>query len=339
MEGALQTIRAGSSAKAARRARSTLSMALNQAVRWRIVPFNVCQGVKPPAIPADEDEEVRFWSPEEVVLFLEKAHLHRLYPLFHVGVMTGMRPCELLGLRWRDVDFETGTLQVRQDAVCVLGKMHFGPVKTKASRRDVTIPPDTVLELRAHLERQQLERRALEHPSPDALRMRLKRGTGELAYGDADLVFATELGVVTNYQNAYRLLKTLIKQAGVSNIGLHGLRHTHASILIRRGVNAKVVSDRLGHKDVAFTLRIYAHLFEEQRREAAISIHDFLGTPVPLPEEPTPPKSCTCQNLELSPLWHCCGTWAENDQKRGAGFSRTPPLTRILVAGAHGLEP
>jgi integrase len=99
VEGALQTIRKGSTAKAARRARGTLSMALNQAVRWRIVPFNVCQGVKLPAIPDNEESEARFWSPEDVVLFLEQARPHRLYALFHVGVMTGMRPCELLGLR------------------------------------------------------------------------------------------------------------------------------------------------------------------------------------------------------------------------------------------------
>jgi integrase len=78
----------------------------------------------------------------------------------------------------------------------------------------------------------------------------------------------------------------LIDAAGVGDVGLHGLRHTHASILIRRGVNAKVVSDRLGHKDVAFTLKTYAHLFEEQRREVAIGIHDFLGTSTPTLEEP-----------------------------------------------------
>jgi integrase len=64
----------------------------------------------------------------------------------------------------------------------------------------------------------------------------------------------------------------------VPEIGLHGLRHTHASVLIRRGMNAKVVSDRLGHTSVAFTLKTYAHLFDEQRREAAISLEEFLGS-------------------------------------------------------------
>jgi integrase len=284
VESALQTIRAAGSVKSARRARSTLSMALNQAVRWRIIPFNVCHSVKPPAIPHSEDEEVRYWGAEEVVRFLEVAREHRLYALFHVAVMTGMRPCELLGLRWRDVDFEDGFIRVEQDAVVVEGKMHLGSVKTKASRRAITIPQDTVIELRAHQRRQGLERVRLELPTPDAARMRERRQTGERLYSSDDLVFATETGSVTNYHNLYRVLQRLTDKAKVTQIGLHGLRHTHASILIQRGVNAKVVSDRLGHKDVAFTLKTYAHLFEAQRREAAMGIEDFLGTRV-LPEK------------------------------------------------------
>jgi integrase len=54
------------------------------------------------------------------------------------------------------------------------------------------------------------------------------------------------------------------------------LRHTHASILIRRNKNAKVVSDRLGHTSVTFTLTIYEHLYDDQRRDAAITMDEFL---------------------------------------------------------------
>ncbi len=288
VEASLQTIRAASSVKSARRARTTLSMALNQAVRWRIVPFNVCHSVRPPAIPNDEEAVARCWSAAEVVRFLEVAHSHRLYALFHLGVMTGMRPCELLGLRWKDVDFEAGLIRVEQDAVLIGGKMHIGAVKTKTSRRTVTIPADTVLELQRHFERQQLERERLEHPSADALRMRERRLTPALTYDTSDFVFANELGGVTNYHNLYRVLQTLMVKADVTRIGLHGMRHTHASILIQRGVKPTVVADRLGHKDIAFTLKTYAHLFDEQRREAAMPMADFLGTRETAPEVQRP---------------------------------------------------
>ena len=63
----------------------------------------------------------------------------------------------------------------------------------------------------------------------------------------------------------------------------HGLGHTHVSVLIRRGFNTEVVSDRLGHTSVAFTLQKYVHLFDDQRRQAAISMDDFLGVD---PEKP-----------------------------------------------------
>ena len=112
--------------------------------------------------------------------------------------------------------------------------------------------------------------------------------TPALTYASSDLVFANELGGVTNYHNLYRVLQTLIARANVTRIGLHGMRHTHASILIQRGVKPTIVSDRLGHKDVAFTLKTYTHLFNEQRIEAAIGITDFLGTQI-MSVEATPP--------------------------------------------------
>ena len=108
---------------------------------------------------------------------------------------------------------------------------------------------------------------------------------GSYSHFDSEITSSNELGGVTNYHNLYRVLKTVVARAGVTDIGLHGLRHTHASILILRGVNARVVSERLGHKDVAFTLRTYAHLFEEQRREAAMDMPTFLGI---APVEETP---------------------------------------------------
>jgi integrase len=126
-------------------------------------------------------------------------------------------------------------------------------------------------------------------------------------------VFASEIGTITNYTNLKRMLLESIAQIAILNwqhaglvevgkaqnyaryrallsaqpklkdnmlvceMGLHGLRHTHASVLIHRGFNAKVVSDRLGHTSVVFTMQKYVHLFDEQRREAAISMDDFLG--------------------------------------------------------------
>lgn len=69
----------------------------------------------------------------------------------------------------------------------------------------------------------------------------------------------------------------LIRRAGVPRIRFHDLRHTHATPLLARGINARVVSDRLGHPDPGFTLRVYTHVLDSRRREAAVSILDGVG--------------------------------------------------------------
>lgn len=238
---------------------------------------------------------VKFWTPAEARIFLATSSSHRLYALFYLALMTGMRAGELLGLRWVDFDARGSVVRIEQNAVEVGNQMLIGTPKTKASRRRITISPDTVEQLEAHRERQ---RREIDNAAE--------------GYQDHGLVFASEIGTVTNYHNLRKLFKNLIARAVIkgwqaagligeqqlftapemarlleqpelakrrvlSDLNLHGLRHTHASVLIRRGVNAKVVSQRLGHTNVSFTLTVYGHLYEDQLREAAIGMEDFLG--------------------------------------------------------------
>lgn len=67
----------------------------------------------------------------------------------------------------------------------------------------------------------------------------------------------------------------LLKEAGLPRIRFHDMRHTAASLMISRGIPPKTVSERLGHADVAFTLKVYTHLYDEQREEAAFDVADF----------------------------------------------------------------
>lgn len=189
--------------------------------------------------------------------------------------MTGMRRGEVLGLKWEDVDFERSRLMVRNNLVEVHrdgipGKKQAGKAtvssicielqtpKTAASRRTVTLSPGTLSKLREHQARQTAERQAAAE-----------------AWQDQGYVFASEIGGPTNPNYFYDQFKKLSREAGLPNIRLHDLRHTAASLMVRRGVSPKVVSDRLGHTDVAFTLRVYTHLYDEQREEAAFDLADL----------------------------------------------------------------
>lgn len=90
-------------------------------------------------------------------------------------------------------------------------------------------------------------------------------------------MFTRASGSRVDPSNVWRLFRRLVQESGVPRIRFHDLRHTAASLMIRQGIPAKVVSDRLGHADVAFTLSVYTHLYEDQRRSAALSMDQLLA--------------------------------------------------------------
>lgn len=252
-----------------------LKMALRQAVRWQMVPRNVAEAIKAPKAARPE---LHVWTPEQVADFLSTSQAHRLHAAFYLALMTGMRRGELLGLQWADIDWERSRLRVRHNLVEVRsegkpGKLHAGKPtvssvelilqtpKTAGSRRTIVLSPGTLSKLEEHRARQAAERRA----------------AAEAWQGptESGFVFASEIGTATDPRNFYRWFVELVAEATVPRIRFHDLRHTAASLMVRRGIAPKTVSERLGHADVGFTLRTYTHLYDEQREEAAFDISDF----------------------------------------------------------------
>ncbi len=272
VEGLLTRLRrSGKSPALTGYALRVLKMALKQAVTWQLVPNNVAWGIR---APKKDDRELHCWTQEEAAKFLQVAKSHRLYAAYYLALATGMRRGEILGLRWDDIDWERKRLTIRNNLVenrlpGIQGKLHRGQAtvsatqvtlqtpKTKKSRRTVILSSGTVTRLREHQQRQQQEQNML---GPDWL--------------DENFVFANEFGGPTAPRTLYGWYRELIREAGLPEIRFHDLRHTAASLMIHRGIPPKVVSDRLGHTDVAFTMRVYAHLYDEQREEAAFDLDE-----------------------------------------------------------------
>jgi len=238
-----------------------------------MVPRNVAEAITPPKV---ERKEQQVWTPEQVGTFLDASQLHRAHAAFYLALMTGMRRGELLGLHWDDLDWDRSRLKVRHNLVEVRGegtqgKQHAGKntvssvrvtlqtPKTDASRRTVVLSPGTLSKLREHRERQTLEKVAAAE-----------------AWKEQGYVFTDALGDPVDPRTLYGWYRALVKSTGLPVIRFHDLRHTAASLMIRHGVSPKTVSDRLGHSDVAFTLRTYAHLYDDQREEAAFDITDLI---------------------------------------------------------------
>lgn len=226
----------------ANKCRRVLSGALSQAVRWQLISRNPCDAVKPLKVGKTE---MQLWTPEEAARFLDSARTHRLFALFYLAMSTGMRRGELLGSRWQDIG--ESCLYVRQAVIEQRGHIVITTPKTEKGARRVALSPDVSEVMRQHRERQEAERHLL-----------------GAAWPDTGLVFTSEVGTLLYPRNFTRTWHTLQKNARVRKAKLHDLRHLHASMAIRSGVDPKVLADRLGHARASFTLDVYTHLFEEQ---------------------------------------------------------------------------
>ncbi len=232
-----------------------IGKALADAERKGTVARNVARLATPPAASSTRAPEMKVWTPAELKKFLEQVDEHHHGAMLRLAAMTGLRRAELCGLRWADVDLDAGTLTVRQTITTVDHVPTVGDPKTAKSRRTLDLDAETVARLRAHRTAQ--------------LEQRMLIGAG---WTDHGLVFAMPDGSPWNPDVITQRFALLVKASELPRIRLHDLRHTHASHLLAAGVNVKVVSERLGHSSVAFTLDVYAHVMPGQQAAAAAAV-------------------------------------------------------------------
>jgi integrase len=172
-----------------------------------------------------------------------------------------MREGEPLGLRWRDVDLDTGTLEVRNAMQRIGGEWAFVEPKSKKSRRTIAVNDLALDALKAHRGKQAAER--------------LRNGT---CWEDWDLVFANEIGKPMEVGNlTHRYFRPLLAKAGLPCIRVHDLRHSAATLMLGANVNIKVVSDMLGHSQTSFTMDRYQHVSLTMQRDAARAVEAALS--------------------------------------------------------------
>ena len=236
-----------------------ISQALDEAVQLGWVARNVADVVKPPRW---KPREMATWSTDEAQRFMDAARASVYGPIWLLALATGMRKGELLGLRWCDVDFDRGIVSIRQTVGTLPGTIEFKPPKTTTSRREIHIMKDMIDALRQH--------------HADQLKRQCELHTKGIAWKDDGLVFASALGGPIHPDNADRDFDRLVRRAGVKPIRIHDLRYTFATLAIRAGIPIKVVSESLGHADIATSLRTYAHVLPVQRTELAEKIGALL---------------------------------------------------------------
>jgi integrase len=235
-----------------------LSSALSDAAENDLVLRNVVAGKSPPKVPEGEMVIV-----QDVPAFIgELKASGRLYVPAMLALFTGMRRNEVLALRWGRVDLDKGVIQVREALEATLAHgIRFKTPKSKAGRRDITLPDILIDVLREHRKAQ--------------LELRLRLGAGRLH--DNDLLFADIDGnpiLPTAFSTRWG---EFAERIGMPELTFHMLRHTHASQLIDQGVDIVTISRRLGHAKPDITLRVYAHRFQKDDSKAAAAINAIMG--------------------------------------------------------------
>ena len=259
-------------------AHAILRSALTSAKKLQLVSMNAAELV---TVPKHKPRAITPLTVAQARVLLTIAKTHRLGALFSVALACGLRLGEATGLRWDDVDLETGDVRIHQQLQWVKDPTAIAtarrrpvllPVKTEKSQRTLTLPRLCIEELRQHRTKQRKER--------------LKAGP---RWVDTGLVFTTyrtyregkglhlKVGAPLHPRNTTRILDELLTAAKLPHVRFHDLRHSAASLLIAAGVQLAEVSLLLGHSELRVTADLYAHLQQQTAAKAAGHMDAVLG--------------------------------------------------------------
>ncbi len=167
--------------------------------------------------------------------------------------MTGVRVGELCGIRWCDVYLENGYININNQVIQdkISKKLILSSIlKTSTSKRSISIPKILIQNL-SFIKRQIL-------PS------------------ECDFVVLSRQNTMCNPRNiSMEFTKKVAKYQNIKQISIHSLRHTHATLLISNGENIKIISDRLGHKDISITLNTYTHVIDDMKKDTATLLNNI----------------------------------------------------------------
>lgn len=224
-----------------------MAKVFNHAIFLELISKNPCDYIVLPRQnynPLSESMKTGFWSKDDLRKFLriaEKSMHPMWYCFFRLISFTGIRKCEALALNWEDIDF--ANRQIVIDKTLYLGEnneIKIDTPKTKNSVRILDIDKKTTNILATWKE--------------------LQGGDNKILFSNRDKEYITP-------SYPLKVLKKFIRKYKLKEITIHGLRHTHCSILFEAGASMKEAQLRLGHSDIKTTLNIYTHVSKKKKSE------------------------------------------------------------------------
>lgn len=232
---------------------------LDYAMQLGAIESNPAIQVRAPKLKARTSQKIKYFDNDELKKFLKyldtlgnTTENQRQVTLYKLLLSTGLRVGEAFALSWSDIDFKEAFVRVNKTIVQQSRKIQDSP-KTKDSNRTVFLDNETITILKE---------------------WRTTQNKGAILLKDC-LIFPYK-GKVSIYENERHNLLQHFQKAGVPNIGFHGFRHTHASLLMNNDVNPKEIQHRLGHADYGITMNTYSHLAKHKEKDTAEKFGNIL---------------------------------------------------------------
>lgn len=239
-----------------------------KAVEWEVIATNPTSGIKEPKQKAKR--KIDYYNEEELNHLFKV--LDNCYPkhriMIKLAAIGGLRRAEILGIREESIDYDNNTIYIDKQLRYDKDKKDFylAPVKNKKPRT-VYFPETFMKELKTY------------HTEFKARRMEL----GNLWKGIYDeegkminLLFVKEDGYPTHINSIGNEWRKIIKRYKLKEISFHQLRHSCASLMVKKGINFKIIQERLGHANIGITLDLYSHLEDDQHKESANVFEELL---------------------------------------------------------------
>jgi integrase len=247
---------AGQSVRSQQQARALLAVALSEAENTYLISMNPVRKVRNPQGLGKVLTPLRI---EEVQRLLKTYQGTFLSARLHISLICGLRQGEALGLRWQDINFDSGTLTVSSQIQKINGEATFTRLKTNRSYRTLVLTDETLESLRIHKD----------------LISKWQTYCGD-KWINLNLVFPTVDGAARSSHVDYNEWQKALKLCGIEPRRLHDARHTAATLMYSQGIGVETISRMLGHSSSAVTSRLYVHAAEQPLRVAAEAMNLLL---------------------------------------------------------------
>ncbi len=237
------------SAKTIRHIAGLVHVALDTAIRWKLLKVNPVDGVQLPKVAKRESKSLDL---QQLARFVEVSRANGIHAFVMLAAATGCRRGELLAATWRDVDFNTRVMRISKSLEQTKAGLRIKPTKTEKPR-EIPLAAVAIEVLRTHRGAQSENRRLF---GPDYR-------------DDLNLVFSTPDGNYLKPDSLTAKICLLAGKAGMKGISLHTLRHSYGSHLLSEGIPLPAVSKLLGHSTVYTTANIYSHALSKDEAAAA----------------------------------------------------------------------